>query len=61
MESDGVRLSYVASGHVTSDSEGELAYRLRELYEGLCGVIASFKPQEAAIEKPSSTRMPARH
>jgi crossover junction endodeoxyribonuclease RuvC len=51
VESDGVRLSYVASGHVTSDSEGELAYRLRELYEGLCGVIANFKPHEAAIEE----------
>ena len=50
VESDGVRLAYVASGLITSDSDGELAYRLRELYEGLCGVIASFKPQEAAIE-----------
>ena len=51
VESDGVRLAYVASGLITSDSEGELAYRLRELYEGLCGVIASFKPQEAAVEE----------
>ena len=51
VESDGVRLSYVASGLVTSDDEGELAYRLRELYEGLCGVIASFRPHEAAIEE----------
>ena len=47
VESDGVRLSYVASGHVTSDSEGELAYRLRELYEGLCGVIATLKLGQA--------------
>jgi crossover junction endodeoxyribonuclease RuvC len=51
VESDGVRLTYVASGLVTSDGEGELAYRLRELYEGLCSVIASFKPLEAAIEE----------
>jgi len=51
VESDGVRLTYVASGHVTSDSEGELAYRLRELYEGLCGIIARFGPQEAAVEE----------
>ena len=51
VESDGVRLAYVASGLITSDSEGELAYRLRELYEGLCGVIASFKPHEAAVEE----------
>ena len=51
VESDGVRLSYVASGLVTSQDDGELAYRLRELYEGLCGVITSFRPQEAAIEE----------
>ena len=51
IESDGVRLGYVASGLVTSDSEHDLAYRLRSLFEGLAGVIASFKPQEAAVEE----------
>ncbi len=51
VESDGVRLTYVASGLLTSNAEDDLAYRLRELYEGLCGIIASFKPQEAAIEE----------
>jgi crossover junction endodeoxyribonuclease RuvC len=51
VESDGVRLAYVASGLVTSNGEGDLAYRLRDLYEGLCGVLAAFKPQEAAIEE----------
>ena len=51
IESDGVRLSYVASGHVESDAGNELAYRLREIYEGIAGVIASFKPAEAAVEE----------
>ena len=51
VESDGVRLAYVASGLVTSDGEGELAYRLRQLYDGLCGVIARYRPQEAAVEE----------
>jgi crossover junction endodeoxyribonuclease RuvC len=51
VEADGSRLGYVASGLVTSDSEGELAYRLRELYEGLCAVIARFEPREAAVEE----------
>jgi crossover junction endodeoxyribonuclease RuvC len=51
VESDGVRLSYVASGLLTSDGQDDLAYRLRVLYEGLCGVIASFQPGEAAIEE----------
>lgn len=51
IESDGVRLSYVASGHIASDSEDDLAYRLRAIYEGLSGVIAAWKPVEAAVEE----------
>jgi len=51
VEADGSRLSYVASGLITSDSEDELAYRLRAIHEGLVGVIASFRPHEAAIEE----------
>ncbi|MBU1213295.1 MAG: crossover junction endodeoxyribonuclease RuvC [Alphaproteobacteria bacterium] len=51
VESDGVRLSYVASGNVTSPSDEELAYRLREIFEGVSSVIASFSPREAAVEE----------
>jgi len=51
VEADGGRLSYIASGHVTSDADCDLAYRLRQLYEGLVQVIAGYKPQEAAIEE----------
>ena len=51
IESDGVRLSYVASGHLTSSADETLAYRLRELFEGISGVLASFKPTEAAVEE----------
>src|SRR5262245_52342095 len=51
VEADGVRLTYVASGLVTSDAEEDLAYRLRAIYEGLLAVIASFHPQEAAVEE----------
>jgi crossover junction endodeoxyribonuclease RuvC len=51
VEAEGTRLSYVASGLVTSDAEEDLAYRLRAIYEGLMGVIGSFRPQEAAVEE----------
>lgn len=51
VDSDGVRLSYVASGLITSTSDEDLAYRLRELFEGIVGVITSFAPQEAAVEE----------
>lgn len=51
IDSDGVRLSYVASGHISSKADETLAYRLRELFEGISGVIASFRPLEAAVEE----------
>jgi crossover junction endodeoxyribonuclease RuvC len=51
VEADGTRLAYVASGLVESDGEVELAQRLRQIYEGLIAVIASFRPQEAAVEE----------
>jgi crossover junction endodeoxyribonuclease RuvC len=51
VDSDGVRLVYVASGHISSDSDDQLAWRLRALYQGLTGVIAAHKPQEAAVEE----------
>ncbi len=51
IDSDGVRLSYVASGLITSDGDDDLAYRLRALFEGVTGVIASHKPAEAAVEE----------
>jgi crossover junction endodeoxyribonuclease RuvC len=51
VESDGVRLSYVSSGLITSTTDVDLAYRLRELFEGIASVISSFKPHEAAVEE----------
>jgi len=51
VDSDGARLSYIASGLVTSPADADLAYRLRELFEGIASVIASFKPHEAAVEE----------
>ena len=59
IESDGVRLIYVASGVITSDAEDDLAYRLRALYEGVSGVLASYKPAEAAVEETFVTITPA--
>ena len=49
--SDGVRLTHVASGHISSTTKEELAYRLREIFEGLTSVIKSYKPLEAAVEE----------
>lgn len=51
IETDGVRLVYVASGHLTSTANESLAYRLRELFEGISGVIGAWQPREAAVEE----------
>lgn len=51
IESDGVRLTYIASGYVASDSDDVLAYRLREIFQGITSVIKSFRPREAAVEE----------
>jgi crossover junction endodeoxyribonuclease RuvC len=51
IETDGVRLAYVASGLVLSAGDDALAFRLRALYEGLASVLKSFRPLEAAVEE----------
>lgn len=51
IETDGVRLVYVASGLVTSEAADGLAFRLRALFEGLSSVIAAWRPAEAAVEE----------
>jgi crossover junction endodeoxyribonuclease RuvC len=51
VESDGVRLSFVASGVIKASTDDDLAYRLREIYEGLKSVIAGHAPMEAAVEE----------
>jgi crossover junction endodeoxyribonuclease RuvC len=61
IESDGVRLRYVADGAVDSDGSLSLAERLVQLHDGLAQVLAEMRPAEAAVEEtfvnknPSST------
>jgi crossover junction endodeoxyribonuclease RuvC len=51
IESDGVRLVYVASGMIASDNDGLLAHRLCQLFQGLQAVIATHAPEDAAVEE----------
>ena len=51
IDSDGVRLVYVACGSVVSDDAESLGYRLRQLFDGLSEVLARLSPREAAIEQ----------
>ena len=51
IESDGVRLVYVASGVITPPQEDDIAYRLSALFDAVTGVIQNFSPSEAAVEE----------
>jgi crossover junction endodeoxyribonuclease RuvC len=48
---DGTRLTYIASGLVTSSDDLPLAERLRELFEGVTAVIRREAPDEVAVEE----------
>lgn len=51
VESDGVRLGYVASGRISAPRDEALAERLRQIFEQLAAVIKGYGPAEAAVEE----------
>ncbi len=46
----GSRLSYVASGCISSDSAQNLPLRIKALFDGITEVIATYRPGQAAVE-----------
>jgi crossover junction endodeoxyribonuclease RuvC len=51
IEQDGSKLHFIACGTIKSDDKRELSDRLRQLHDGLQGVVVSFTPDEAAVEE----------
>ena len=51
IDSDGVRLVFVACGSVVSDDGEGLGTRLRQIFDGLQEVLARLEPAEAAVEQ----------
>jgi crossover junction endodeoxyribonuclease RuvC len=51
IECTGNRLSYVACGSIETDERAAVAARLVVIYTGIEGVIATFHPEEAAVEQ----------
>lgn len=51
IEMAGTSLSFVGAGTVTSTDKLSLAERLLELHEGLCAILDSQRPHEAAVEQ----------
>jgi crossover junction endodeoxyribonuclease RuvC len=56
--SEGTKLSFIACGVVESDEKQSLAARLRQLHEGITGVIVRHQPQEVAVEETFVNRDP---
>lgn len=48
---EGNRLRHVAHGVIKVSTEGSLAARLHELFEGIAAIVAEQKPLEAAVEE----------
>ena len=58
IESVGSRLIFIACGALTTDAKAALSERLRQLHDGLTGVIAAHRPDEAAVEQTFVNRDP---
>jgi crossover junction endodeoxyribonuclease RuvC len=51
IECRGNALSFVASGTVRAQLDGEMAHRLVVLHDGLTEIVQGFGPDEAAVEQ----------
>ena len=56
--SEGTKLSFIACGVVESEPKATLAERLRQLHDGIAGVIAAYAPAEVAVEETFVNRDP---
>ena len=56
--SEGTKLSFIACGVVESEQKATLAERLRQLHDGIAGVIAAHAPGEVAVEETFVNRDP---
>jgi crossover junction endodeoxyribonuclease RuvC len=58
IEATAARIAYIASGTILSNNRKAFPERLRELHEGLAGVISEYAPMEAAVEETFVNRDP---
>jgi crossover junction endodeoxyribonuclease RuvC len=50
IDKTGSQLAYVASGCIRTDAESTLPQRIKTLLDGLVEIIATYQPQQAAVE-----------
>jgi crossover junction endodeoxyribonuclease RuvC len=57
IELEGRKLSYVQSGCIRA-GDGDFAYRLKTIYDGLCEIVEIYTPDQVAIEQVFMHRNP---
>ena len=50
VEQEGNRLVHVDNGAIFTDSAADFPGRLKRIFDGICAVIAEFRPDEVAVE-----------
>lgn len=58
IQSQGSRLTFIASGTVATNGAASLAVRLTQLHDGLTEVLERYRPDEAAVETTFVNRDP---
>ncbi len=58
IEVDGNSLRHLAHGVVTSEKSKSLDQRLVDIYDGLCNVLETWEPHEAAVEETFVNKNP---
>ena len=51
IDQEGSRLIWVADGIIRTNADNSLSERLATLYQGVAGIIAQYRPDEAAAEE----------
>ena len=50
IDKTGSKLAYVASGCIKTDAAGSLPQRIKTIIDGVAEIIATYQPQQAAVE-----------
>ena len=50
IDKTGSKLAYVASGCINTDAAGSLPQRIKTIIDGVAEIIATYQPQQAAVE-----------
>lgn len=51
IDSEGSKLTFLASGTIRTDAASDLSERLMQVYKGLAVPLADWRPDEAAVEQ----------